>query len=167
MLFVCLFDLSCSGSRKNDNLWKSLGAIVVNGAPREVPWVLNGVPREYIEGPSRDFLLANPRPHPRPDPISSLGTPLSTLGNLPRGSIHHYTPSAFPQIVPIGVTYGVMVGIRVASERSRSDQKINSKHIPPSDDPSKWIPEGILIWSARRPASRLVFLTRSCIIKRS
>ena len=33
--------------------------------------------------------------------IFSLGTPLRTLGNLPRGSIHHYTPSAFPQIVPI------------------------------------------------------------------
>ena len=31
--------------------------------------------------------------------IYSLGTPLRTLGNLPRGSIHHYTPSAFPQIV--------------------------------------------------------------------
>ena len=31
--------------------------------------------------------------------IFSLGTPLRTLGNLPRGSIHHYTPSAFPQIV--------------------------------------------------------------------
>ena len=33
--------------------------------------------------------------------IYSLGTPLRTLGNLPRGSIHHYTPSAFPQIVPL------------------------------------------------------------------
>ena len=33
--------------------------------------------------------------------IYSLGTPLRTLGNLPRGSIHHYTPSAFPQIVPM------------------------------------------------------------------
>ena len=28
---------------------------------------------------------------------------------------------------------------RVASKRSRSDQKKNSKHIPPSDDPRKWI----------------------------
>ena len=36
--------------------------------------------------------------------IFSLGTPLRTLGNLPRGSIHHYTPSAFPQIVPLLVT---------------------------------------------------------------
>ena len=78
-LFV-LFDLISSGSRKNDNLWKSLGGIMVNGAPREVPRVLNGVPQEYIEGPPR--------------------TKLRTLGNLPRGSIHHYTPSAFPQIVP-------------------------------------------------------------------
>ena len=33
--------------------------------------------------------------------IYSLGTPLRTLGNLPRGSIHHDTPSAFPQIVPV------------------------------------------------------------------
>ena len=32
-LFV-LFDLISSGSRKNDNLWKSLGGIMVNGAPR-------------------------------------------------------------------------------------------------------------------------------------
>ena len=39
-LFV-LFDLISSGSRKNDNLWKSLGGIMVNGAPREVPRVLN------------------------------------------------------------------------------------------------------------------------------
>ena len=53
-LFV-LFDLISSGSRKNDNLWKSLGGIMVNGAPREVPRVLNGVPREYIEGPPRLF----------------------------------------------------------------------------------------------------------------
>ena len=34
-LFV-LFDLISSGSRKNDNLWKSRGGIMVNGAPREV-----------------------------------------------------------------------------------------------------------------------------------
>ena len=27
MLFVCLFDLISSGSRKNDNLWKSLGQV--------------------------------------------------------------------------------------------------------------------------------------------
>ena len=37
--------------------------------------------------------------------IFSLGTPLRTLGNLPRGSIHHYTPSAFPQIVPPSSAY--------------------------------------------------------------
>jgi len=36
MLFVCLFDLISSGSRKNDNLWKSLEDIVVNGAPLNV-----------------------------------------------------------------------------------------------------------------------------------
>ena len=33
-LFV-LFDLISSGSRKNDNLWKSLGGIMVNEAPWE------------------------------------------------------------------------------------------------------------------------------------
>ena len=33
------------------------------------PRVLNGVPREDIEGPHRDFLKANLRPHPRPDPM--------------------------------------------------------------------------------------------------
>ena len=29
----------------------------------------------------------------------------------------------------------------------------------------KWFPKGILIWSTRRPAPRLLFLTRSYIIK--
>ena len=46
-LFV-LFDLISLGSRKNDNLWKSIGDIVVNRTPWEL---LNGLPREYIEGP--------------------------------------------------------------------------------------------------------------------
>ena len=32
------------------------------------PRILNVLPREKIEGPQRDFLKANPRPHPRPDP---------------------------------------------------------------------------------------------------
>ena len=31
------------------------------------PRVLNVLPREKIEGPPRDFLKANQRPHPRPD----------------------------------------------------------------------------------------------------
>ena len=31
------------------------------------PRVFNVLPREKIEGPRRDFLKANPRPHPRPD----------------------------------------------------------------------------------------------------
>ena len=30
--------------------------------------VLNGLPREHIEGPTGGFLKANARPHPRPDP---------------------------------------------------------------------------------------------------
>ena len=40
MLFICLFDLSCSGSRKNDNLWKSLGGIM--GQSVEKPRGYNG-----------------------------------------------------------------------------------------------------------------------------
>ena len=40
---------------------------MVNGVPWEVPRVLNVLPREKIKGPQRDFLKANPRPHPRPD----------------------------------------------------------------------------------------------------
>ena len=100
-----------------DNLWKSRGGIVVNGAPREV---LNGVPRKYIEGPPRDFLKTNPRPHSRPDPRPKiLGSgrgcgrgfarrksrggfnilPRKSIEKLLRGSIHHYIPKAFPQIV--------------------------------------------------------------------
>ena len=30
--------------------------------------VLNGLPKEYTEGPPRGFMKANPRLHPRPDP---------------------------------------------------------------------------------------------------
>ncbi len=51
------------------------------------PRVLNGVPRENIEGPPRgafNILLRDSIEYSR---------------NLPRGSIHHYTPKAFPQIV--------------------------------------------------------------------
>ena len=33
--------------------------------------------------------------------IFSLGSTLSTLGKLPRGSIHHATSLPFPQIVPL------------------------------------------------------------------
>ena len=31
------------------------------------PRVLNVLPRKKIEGPQKNFLKANPRPHPRPD----------------------------------------------------------------------------------------------------
>ena len=78
MLFVCLFDLISSGSRKNNNLWKSLRGIMVNGAPREVPRVLNGVPREYIEG--------TPRPDPRPKTIGS-GLKGPSIYSLGQGEI--------------------------------------------------------------------------------
>ena len=93
------------------------------------PRVLNGLPREYIEGPPRGFLTANPRAHPRPDPrpktllVFGQGSgwgcgrgfarrksrgeafnilPRESIGysrDLPRGSIHHNIPMAFPQIV--------------------------------------------------------------------
>ena len=42
-----------------DNLWERRGGSMVNGVPREVPRVLNVLPREKIEGPPRDFLKAN------------------------------------------------------------------------------------------------------------
>ena len=96
-------------------------------SPREVPWVLNVLHRKNIEGSPRNFLKADrtgpkaKNPAPRVfgvwsglgcglgfafrkflggPSIFSLGSTLSTLGKLPRGSIHHATSSAFPQIVP-------------------------------------------------------------------
>ena len=36
-------------------------------SPREVPWVLNVLPRKNIEGALWDFLRTNSWPHPRPD----------------------------------------------------------------------------------------------------
>ena len=41
---------------------------MVNLFPREVPRVLNLFTKELIEGPSKEFPKANPRPHQRPDP---------------------------------------------------------------------------------------------------
>ena len=41
---------------------------MVNLFPREVHRVLNLFPRELIEGTSKDFPMANLRPHQRPDP---------------------------------------------------------------------------------------------------
>ena len=79
---------------------------------------------KHIEGPLWDFLKLNPWPHPRPlgflafglakdvasgltlenplggPSIFSHGSTLSTLGNLPRDSIHHATSSPFSKIVP-------------------------------------------------------------------
>ena len=43
----------------------------------------------------------------------------------------------------------------------QSEQLKSPMHIPPFHDPRKWIPKGILIWSTRRPSSRLVFFTYS------
>ena len=64
--------------------------------------------------------------------IFSLGTPLRTLGNLPRGSIHHYTPSAFPQIVPTDWHKMILVflhsykDVREALEAEKNIMKIFS-----------------------------------------
>ena len=44
------------------------------------PRVLNVLPREKIEGPPRDFLNVNPRPHQRPDQ-----RPKNPRGRRPRG----------------------------------------------------------------------------------
>merc|ERR1712020_837392 len=52
--------------------------------------------------------------------IFSLGTPLRTLGNLPRGSIHHYTPSAFPQIVPRNHSTNPQTGVPGSPGASKS-----------------------------------------------
>ena len=41
--------------------------------------MINGLPREHIEGPLRGFLKGNPRPHPRPDPSPK------TFGGRPLG----------------------------------------------------------------------------------
>ena len=93
------------------------------------PRVLNGLPKDHIEGPPRGFLKANPRLHLRPDPrpktwgAAGLGSgrgcgrglarrksrggafnillreSIGYSRDLPRGSIHHDIPKAFPQIV--------------------------------------------------------------------
>ena len=72
------------------------------------PRVLNVLPREKIAAP-RVFGLWSGlgcglglvfRKSLGGPSIFSLGSTLSTLGKLPRGSIHHATSSAFPQIVP-------------------------------------------------------------------
>ena len=49
----------------------------------------------------RFAFIKPPRSFPWGPSIFSLGSKLSTLGKLPRGSIHHATSSAFPQIVPL------------------------------------------------------------------
>ena len=61
------------GCHKNETLWKSLGCNMVNGVPRKVP---------------------------RPKPFGPW--PLGFWPwDFPRDSIHHDTPSAFPQIIPL------------------------------------------------------------------
>ena len=77
---------------KNENLWETLGAIMVNGPPWELPWVVMESLRRILKVPL-GISLGGPS-------IFSLGTPLSTLGKLPWGSIHHDVPSGFSQIVP-------------------------------------------------------------------
>ena len=77
---------------ENENLWETLGLswwMDPLGSSLECSWSPLGFPSDFdlwksLGGPS----------------IFSLGTPLSTLGKLPRGSIHHDIPSGFSQIVP-------------------------------------------------------------------
>ena len=48
------------------------------------PRVLNGLPREKIEGTPRDFLKANPRPYPRPPRgFLAFGLALDVASGLP------------------------------------------------------------------------------------
>ena len=61
--------------------------------------------------------------------IFSLGTPLRTLGNLPRGSIHHYTPSAFPQIVPLYPKAFPQIVILSRSRRNQVKQNKQTNNI--------------------------------------
>ena len=49
-----------------DNLWESRGGSMVNQYPRVIPKSTQ-YPWGKIEGPLRDFVKANLRPHPRPD----------------------------------------------------------------------------------------------------
>ena len=93
--------------------------------PGRFPRVLNVLPWEKIECPPRDFLKANPRPHPRPDqrpkpegpqgflafgPVEGVAKGLHlenpeegiqywVLTGHPEGSIHQGTSEAFPQIL--------------------------------------------------------------------
>ena len=110
MLFVCLFDLNCLGSRKNYNLWKSLGDIVVNGAPREVPWVPNGLPQEYIEGSPSGFSSGKASaassgfwpwvwPWMRPQ-VCLQKTPRGAFNILPRESMEYSRQPPFTMIPP-------------------------------------------------------------------
>ena len=55
---------------------------------------------------------------------------------------------------------------RSSRGRSQNLNKIGTIVFPPPDGPRKWILKGILIQSTGRPLSRLVFLTRSCTLKR-
>ena len=83
--------------------------------PSRGPSSTHGVPRKYIEGSLKIFLRQTLGQRPRvclrkifwEPSIYSHGTPLSSLVNLPRGSIHHDTTSAYSQIVPIYYQTGV------------------------------------------------------------
>ena len=62
------------------------------------PRVLNGVPRENIEGPPRDFPRAKPEGIPEGDLQYSPEGLHEYSRDLPRGSIHHDSPEGFSQI---------------------------------------------------------------------
>ena len=50
------------------------------------PRVLIVLPREKIEGPLRDFLKANPRPHPRPDQRPKIRGAFGLAKDVAKGS---------------------------------------------------------------------------------
>ena len=68
------------------------------------PWVF----RKPLRGPS----------------ICSLGSPLSTLRNVPRGSIHHDAPLAFPKIVSILPSESLAI-LLLYLKKPRMETKLN------------------------------------------
>ena len=75
--------------------------------------------------------------------IYSLGTPLRTLGNLPRGSIHHDTPSAFPQIGRPRGAFNILS--RDSIEYSRNLPRGSIHHYTP-----KAFPQIVILSRSRR-----------------
>ena len=96
----------CPGSRED-----LAQLLVPNQPPAGNGW---NMPRASIAETSVEIIAPGQIPYgsplwclqemvPRKCLIEPLGSPLSTLGNLPRGSIHHETPLAFPKIGPLNL----------------------------------------------------------------